>query len=57
LFYSFILEDVVPDNHAVRAIARVLDLAWVRAELAPYYSHTGRPSNDPVLMIRMRIAG
>ena len=26
-------------------------------ELAPYYSHTGRPSIDPVLMIRMLIVG
>ena len=26
-------------------------------ELAPYYSHTGRPSIDPVLMIRMLLVG
>src|SRR5499427_1978394 len=57
LFYSFNLEEVVPDDHLVRAIARVLDLSWVRAELAPHYSHTGRPSVDPVLMIRMLIIG
>ena len=57
LFYSFNLEAVVPNDHLVRAIARVLDLSWVRAELAPYYSHTGRPSIDPVLMIRMLIVG
>jgi transposase len=57
LFYSFNLEEVVPDDHQVRAIAGVLDLSWVRAELAPHYSHTGRPSIDPVLMIRMLIVG
>src|SRR5207247_1183249 len=57
LFYSFNLEEVVPDDHLVRAISRVLDLSWVRAELAPHYSHTGRPSIDPVLMIRMLIIG
>ena len=57
LFYSFNLEEVVPDDHLVRAIAGVLDLSWVRAELAPHYSHTGRPSIDPVLMIRMLIVG
>jgi transposase len=57
LFYSFNLEEVVPDDHQVRAIARVLNLSWVRAELAPHYSHTGRPSIDPVLMIRMLIVG
>ena len=57
LFYSFCLEDAVPDDHLVRAIAAVLDLSWVRFELAPHYSNTGRPSIDPVLMIRMLIVG
>ena len=57
LFYSFNLEAVVLDDHLVRAIARVLDLSWVRAGLAPHYSHTGRPSIDPVLMIRMLVVG
>jgi len=57
LFYSFNLEEVVPDDHLVRAIADVLDLSWVRAELAPHYSALGRPSIDPVLMIRMLVVG
>ncbi len=57
LFYAFDLEAVVPDDHQVRRIAAVLDLAWVRTELAPHYSHTGRPSIDPELMIRMLILG
>ena len=57
LFYSFDLDDVVPDDHLVRGIAAVLDLSWVRRELAPHYSPIGRPSIDPVLMIRMLIVG
>src|SRR6516164_1887792 len=57
LFYSFSLEEAVPDDHLVREIAAVLDLVWVRVELAPYYSSTGRPSIDPELMIRMLIIG
>src|ERR1044072_9709546 len=57
LFYSFCLEDVVPSDHRVRDIAAVLDLSWVHGELAPYYSNLGRPSIDPVLMIRMLILG
>ena len=54
-FYSFSLEEVVPDDHLVRKIAAFVDLAWVRKELAPYYSSTGRPSIDPELIIRMLI--
>jgi len=57
LFYSFCLEEVVPDDHLARGIATVLDLSWVHAELAPYYPKIGRPSIDPVLMIRMLIIG
>lgn len=57
LFYAFNLEAVVPDDHQVRSVAAVLDLSWLRAELAPHYSHTGRPSIDPELMIKMLILG
>jgi len=56
-FYSFDLDKAVPADHLVRQIDGVLDLDWVHRELAPYYSHTGRPSIDPVLMIRMLIVG
>src|SRR5437868_4640308 len=55
--YAFNLDKVVPPDHLVRQIDGVLDLSWVHKELAPYYSHTGRPSIDPVLMIRMLIVG
>jgi len=57
LFYSFDPDAVVPGDHLVRRIATVLDLSWVRNELAPHYSPMGRPSIDPVLMIRMLIVG
>jgi hypothetical protein len=33
LFYSFCLEEVVPDDHLVRSIAAVLDLSWVYGQL------------------------
>jgi len=57
LFYSFNLEELVPDDHVVRRIAAVLDLSWVYSELAPFYPKIGRPSIDPVLMIRMLVIG
>ena len=57
LFYSFRLDEAVPDDHPVRKIAAVLDLSWVRSELAAFYPKMGRPSIDPELMIRMLIIG
>src|SRR3979411_2300991 len=56
-FYSFDLDKVVPADYLCRTIGGLLDLDWVHRELAPYYSHTGRPSIDPVLMIRMLLVG
>jgi transposase len=57
LFYSFNLNDYVPSDHLLRGIDRFLDLSELRRHLAPFYSHTGRPSIDPELMIRMLMVG
>jgi transposase len=53
--YAFDLDKVAQPDHLVRQNDAVLDLSWVHKELSPYYSHTGRPSIDPVLMVRMLI--
>src|SRR6516164_9679476 len=57
LFYEFRLEDWVPSDHLLRKIDAVLDLSSLRHALAPFYSHTGRPSVDPELMLRMLLVG
>jgi len=57
LFYEFDLDEVVPRDHLLRRIDAVLDLDWLRGELRPYYSHTGRPSVCPELMVRMLLIG
>lgn len=57
LFYAFNLEDRVPKDHLLRGIDQFLDLSDLCDHLAPYYSHTGRPSIDPELMIRMLLIG
>jgi transposase len=57
LFYAFNLDEIVPQDHLLRDIDRLLDFNELREHLAPYYSHTGRPSVDPELMIRMLLIG
>src|SRR4029077_1975320 len=57
LFYSFNLDDHIPSDHLLRGIDRCLDLGELRHHLSPLYSHTGRPSIDPELMVRMLIVG
>ena len=57
LFYDFDLDAHVPANHILRQIDRFLDVDIVRAQLRPFYSHLGRPSIDPELIVRMLVIG
>jgi transposase len=41
----------------LRQIDAVLDLSWLRDDIAPSYSHTGCPSVDPKVMVRMLVIG
>jgi len=56
-FYDFDLECQVPDNHMLREIDRFLDIDGMRAKLHAFYSHLGRPSIDPELIVRMLVIG
>ena len=57
LFYEFRLEDRVPPDHLLRRVDAILDLGFVREVMAEHYSTIGRPSVDPVLMVRMLLVG
>ena len=57
LFCEFNLEQRIPDNHLLRKIDQFLNFDQIRSHLHPFYSHIGRPSIDPELMIRMLFIG
>jgi transposase len=57
LFYRFRLEDRIPEDHPLRLLHAVLNFDNIRSVLARHYSHTGRPSVDPELMLRMLLIG
>src|ERR1700744_6055748 len=57
LFYRFRIEDHVPEDHLLRVVDQLLDTAFVRKIMAPFYSTIGRPSIDPELMVRMLLIG
>ena len=52
-----VLETVVPADHLLRRIDRLLDFEELNAVLAPHYSRGGRPSIPPELLIRMALIG
>lgn len=58
-FYAFKLDERVPESHLLRRIDVFVKqaLAKVHREMAAFYSHTGRPSIDPELLLRMLIVG
>ena len=48
------LEALVPKEHLLRKIEKVMDYEWLYDRLAPYYCHdNGRPGADPVVLIKM----
>ncbi len=57
MFHTFTLEELIPQGHILRRIDAVLDLGWVRAEVAECYSDRGRPSVDPEVVVRMILLG
>ena len=57
LFYQISLEYLVPKEHLVRRLAEVLDFSWVRSATESLYSHTGRPSIDPVVVAKLLLLG
>ena len=56
-FDYFDVEELIPAGYILRRIDAVLDLEWVRAEVAPLYSKGGRPSIDPEVVVRMILLG
>ena len=56
----FCLEEAVPDDHLVREIAAVLDLAWCMLNSDPLFQHWSaldRPgADDPDAHHRLRVA-
>lgn len=57
LYLSFSLDAAVPGDHLVRRLADALDLSFVRGLARPYYSGTGRPSVDPLVLFKLSLLG
>ena len=57
MFACVRLEDLVPKTHLLRKIDAWIDLSIVHEKTQDLYSHTGRPSVDPEVLIRMMIIG
>ena len=48
------IDALVPSDHLLRKVEKVMDYDWLYARLSPYYcAEVGRPGIDPVVLIKM----
>jgi len=58
LFVACPLCDLVPDDHPLKRIDKILDLGWLRNEVKDCYClDNGRPGIDPEAAVRLMLAG
>jgi transposase len=57
LYYQLSLDRLVPSGHLLRHIAEVIDFSFVYPLARPYYSHTGQPSVDPIVLFKALLVG
>jgi transposase len=58
LFVAGSLRELLPDDHVLVRVDRVLDLGWLRAEIEPPYSaEAGRSGIEPEVAVRLMLAG
>lgn len=56
-FYYVKIDDLIPEDHLLRLIHKHVDFSFIRNKVKHLYSHTGRPSIDPELLLRMLLIG
>jgi len=57
MFYYVRMEDLVPEGHLLRLVDQYIDLGFIKDKVRHLYSHTGRPSVDPEILLRMLLIG
>ncbi|MFH0840154.1 MAG: IS1182 family transposase [Candidatus Omnitrophota bacterium] len=57
LFYNFSLSSCIPQDHFLRKLDGAVDFSIIHKLAKPYYSHTGQPSVDPVVLLKMMLIG
>jgi hypothetical protein len=58
LFVAGSLRALIPEDHVLVRVDKVLDLSWLRAEVSDCYDlEQGRPGIDPEAAVRLMLAG
>jgi len=57
LFGNYIYQHVIPVDHLLKKIDKIIDFGFVETETKQLYSSIGRPGISPVLMFKMIMVG
>jgi transposase len=57
IYYNINLDSLVPEDHFLKKLEKLLSFDFVRDITRDYYSHTGKPSIDPVVLVKMLLVG
>ena len=57
MFYYVRMNEIIPENHLLRLIDKHIKFNFIRDKVKHLYSHTGRPSIDPEILLRMLLIG
>jgi len=57
IYYNINLDSLVPENHLLKRLDKLVSFDFVRDITKDYYSHTGKPSIDPIVLVKMILVG
>jgi transposase len=58
LFVAGPLSSLIPEDHILKQVDKVLDLSWLRGYVKDLYcTNNGRPGIDPEAAVRLMLAG
>ncbi len=56
-YYNISLDALVPSDHFLRHVDRLINFDFIRSRVKHLYSHTGKPAIDPVVLFKMLLIG
>ncbi len=57
IYYNINLDSLVSEDHFLRRLDKLVSFDFIRGITKKYYSHTGKPSIDPVVLVKMLLVG
>lgn len=57
IYYNINLDSLVPEDHCLKRLENLVFFDFVKDITKSYYSYTGKPSIDPVVLVKMLLIG